>query len=509
MSKFNYEVVAFDPNDFNVNVRYEDSYGTSKIMQVDLPLLDSNWETSVHELIVAQYPYLDLLRENIAETQIAIPQSQIDSFVGSTVADADYAYRDRDEYVGAEEEFAVSLRTVLDQTSDLGIVWCDSTDNSVYSIPFTNQIMVQNLKKTIGSRSDTDKVLVTDMNDAVVYADFLVHKPGPTLVPMTNDQLGNITNRLINFQEFSDSASSAAARIHQNARQTFDDDAVLEALAEWQITGNSVAAVAQAVYYKARNADVFSTVEENYAHIEDYMRTTVHDAVGVWDWSKMRFNASARHSGFNEVVAPSTTAYPGAGVNSVFGIIEGELVGGAAFDSANDCLSMSGDGQFMSAFANALNPSNGFSVGVWYDASSTTNASIVHLSDAAESTHHGVLELNGSNFYAGVGSADITATGAATGKTHALVTYNGDRVSLYVNGVKKGSATGVTNTIDDDDVVLKIGGLTDNSYTGLTGNTVGEMDGKVYRVTAHVDALDSDQAVAFYTAENGLLGQHF
>jgi hypothetical protein len=315
---------------------------------------------------------------------------------------------------------------------------------------------------------------------------------------------------LINFQEFADSASSAAARVHQDARQDFDDDEVLQALAQWQCKGNSVAAVAQAVYYKARNADVCSTVEENYAHITDYMVQNVPDAVACWDWSKMRFNASARHSGDNQVVAPSTTAYPGAGVNSVFGLVEGTLVGGAAFDSANDCLSMSGDGQFMSAIANSLEPSTGFAIGVWYDASSTTNASIIHLSDAAESTHHGVLEVNGSNFYAGVGSAAITATGAATGKTHALVCYDGSSVvSLYVDGVKKGSATGVSNTIDDDDVVLKIGGLTDNSYTGLTGNTVGEMDGKVYRVTHHVGGLDSDQAVALYTAENGLLGQHF
>lgn len=509
MPKFNYEIVSFDPDNYVVNARYTDSYGDQITIQSAIPYLDSNWEQTVKDTIEEAYPYA-WFQEYVAPTpNFSISDSDVDDFVGTTVTDAVYQHTDREEYGIEENDFAILLRRVMDQVTDLGAVWCDSDTMNVYAIPFTNQILTQQLKKTIGQRSDTDKVLVTDLSTDVVYVDFVQNKPGPSLISMSNNRLDEITGRLIAFQEQFEEVTSAAARVHQNARETYDAEAVEEAAHFFRIRGNAIAAVAQAVYYNARNANVCTTVQENYAHLEDYITTAVPNAPGCWDWSKMRFNASARHSGNDDVVTPSTVAYPGAGINSVYGDIQGQLVGGAAFDSAQDCVTMSGDGQFMSATVNSVAPSNGFSVGVWYNPSNSANISVAHLSDSDESAHHGVLEVNGGNFYAGVGSASVTASGASTGSvTHALVTYDGDKVSLYVDGVKKGSATGVTNTIDNNDVVLKIGGLTDNSYTGLTGNTVGEMDGKLYRVTMHEAGLDSDQAIALYTAEHGLVGQY-
>lgn len=510
MAKFNYEIVSFDPENYNVNAKYTDSYGDELTIQSQIPYLDSDWEQTVKTVVEDAYPYAWFQDYASPAPNFPISQAEIDSFVGTVVTDATYQYVDREEYNMEEVEFGSLLRQVMDQVSDLGAVWCDSSDMSVYAIPFTNQILTQQLKKSIGQRSDSDKVIVTNLSSDVVYTDFLINKPGPELLPVSNNRLDEITGHLVNFQEFFDEVSTSAAKIHQDARATNDVSAIEAAKIEFQIQGNAVASAAHAVYYKARNANVCTTVEENYAHLEDYITLLVPSAVACWDWSKMRFNASARHSGNDVKVTPSTTAYPGAGINGLYGSIEGKLVGGSTFDSAQDCVTMSGDGQFMSASVNDCEPSSGFTLGVWYNPSNSSNISIAHLSDSDESSHHGVLEVNGGDFYAGVGSASITASGASTGSvTHALVTYDGDKVSLYVDGVKKGSATGVTNTINDNDVVLKIGGLTDNAYTGLTGNTVGEMDGKLYRVTMHENGIDSDQAIAFYTAEHGLLGQHF
>lgn len=498
-----------------VTVRYTDSEQDIVVTQtLTLPVLDSEtWESEVLDIVVNNYPRSAIVNELASRVSFQIPDSDKDAFAGEhgeiprSVSEGTYPSGiTADEYGSANY-----LRKTFGDVVNAGVIWTDSETLESFSIEPRPGHYLEAVSALDGTRTSGDKILLSKINSIDEVTDY------------RNRQVGEFVNRSTTNKEVSDYTKEArqlnlyTAEMYLTLAEGLKDGPADGGL-QTNFTNsraNTPALKRQAEIVKVSNKEIFESAKAGiYKKFGDVLAIT-RELTNI-KTEIVNFNSYSTANSYTLGSTDITSLQPDINLGDTATMIDGSLENGASYDSDAKAAILNGNQHFIQTDDLIDYDSDGrFSISIWFKGTSAGDHRTLLQERNGTTDSNPIINIIGNEYFVGLWSGAfppfariITTTSpySAGVVQNVVVTYDTDRLALYIDGELAGEATGVSRTlIGGDSHFFRIGGDDNNQVNNFGWSSVdNDLSGEYYLIKYWPEALDSDTVIANYAFENQL-----
>lgn len=490
----NYSIIDLSIEKREITVSYTDTLNPEDdpvIRTLNVPLLDSaDWQDELKDLLRDNYPYKLFEDRSLADEepdQIVLSDSDIASMVG-------FSENFDVSVIKANSQFGYPMEA-LHTMEALQTVWVDSSTNDAFILGPNPVTLAQMIDAKVGTRSDSEKIGIRKITSLDHVVDFGSRREAPFIARVTtNSEAIEMYDQL---KWFSQKTAETAEEVWQLGYDK--DPSVIDFLAQ---RGQAFSRTNEVVYKSARSG--------NY---KDFVSAAT-EALAICHNRSERVNFNMTDSDLFDSASTLVinSLFPQFASVSSFSPYEhvGGVLSNASWDQANWRVTTSGSNSFIQtdeidyvSFHGDSLPKN-LSVSVWFNGTATGD----HRTLVNEGTHP-LVNIIDDKFYVGTWDGSTDSASVVTDALYnsgslqnVVVTHDGDRLAVYVDGALKGERSGVTRSVGDTNY-FTIGGATTNDSANFGwSSTDNDLAGHYHMVRIFDSAMDSDLVVANYAWEH-------
>lgn len=500
-----YQIINLDIAASSVSVLYQNTdFGLSKTLTLKLPLLDSDtWQSEVTALVESNYPTQSIVAAATEVPQISVPDSDQNAYIG-TIGQITSAPGETNE-----EQQQRFFNTLID-LENLGAVWVDSETFEAFFVG-PNPVVYGDISRMYAGSREENAIIglrkAKRIEDLTSTRERLYYSP-TVARPTKNAELKEIDKTLAFITR---EMSKTYSKIYEYS------DSDIDAVSGYTTKRQTNIINANQRVWQLAQQNIYSEYSTQHQLIDGFSYPV--DEFLNLDMSNTTINDSDAPNSLLPLLPLFKPPYNITRDYEDYGLAGATLEGGAVY-SDNELSVVCGPST-NSAFVltdDVTDSETNFSVSVWFKSIHTTgdHRTLVHEIGAGGFTHPIINIVNDEyrvGFYNGdsdVYSVETTGT-AFTNSTlqNVTMTYDGDNLSLYVNGSLAGQATGVTRQLPTSDHKYQIMGSSTNLAANFFDADTSDNDirGNLYSVKMWRAALDSDTAVANYNWEHELFSK--